>query len=478
MYRIELTPGEETVFRTLEELAIGVRNGLVTPRSRIYHNASEKWLPIEFHPHYKKALQLPIGRPSEPSPRGNDKPSMATLSFAVPQAAPKKTIEAVTVASESVPPESVPPESVRAESVRAESIQAESVLPKGAPAGSAQPTDRPSTGVSVEQPRHDYATPAAATEPTAAAQVEPTITIDHDFNFETHDRTPEQTPDRTPARSGPRPDSYLPASARLVADDPHAVTAPMASTMPTAVTIPTAVKVPAAVTVPWASPPVVEAPSSTGAASLPPEPFELPTISYPEITPAEAPVVERGGPSRGRRSLQIVVAMVVLATGGYLAKSFYSPVGRTGDRSLSVQADRPALPPTAQPPIAPAASKTPVEAPAVPAQARAVAGNRSPLSAAPAAPASSGFAAALEPRAQATGPAPALPRTAVAPAAAAATDSSVGVASLAPPPLPAPLELPVLTEGVPQLTAPTARNDSAMKRILRAVSGGKDAKQP
>jgi hypothetical protein len=236
--------------------------------------------------------------------------------------------------------------------------------------------------------------------------------------------------------------------------------------------------VPSAVTVPWASPPAVEVPGATGAASLPPEPFELPTISYPEITPAEAPVVERGGRSRGRRSLHIVVAMVVLAAGGYLAKSFYSPVGRSGDRSRSVLADRPALPETPQRSIAPAASTTPVEAPAMPAQARAVAGNRATLSAAPAAPASSGFAAALEPRAQATGPAPVTPRTAIAPAAAASTDSSVGAASLAPPPMPAPLDLPVLTGGLPEVTAPAARNDSAMKRILRAVSGGKDAKQP
>ena len=59
MYRIEVAPGEETVFRTIEELAVGIRNGVVTPRSRIYHNASQKWLPIGLHPHYKKALELP-----------------------------------------------------------------------------------------------------------------------------------------------------------------------------------------------------------------------------------------------------------------------------------------------------------------------------------------------------------------------------------------------------------------------------------
>ncbi|HSC03989.1 MAG TPA: hypothetical protein VLC49_11740, partial [Solirubrobacteraceae bacterium] len=61
MYRIELTPGEVTVFRTIEELATGVRNGLITPKARIYHNASDKWLPIEFHPHYKQALDLNAG---------------------------------------------------------------------------------------------------------------------------------------------------------------------------------------------------------------------------------------------------------------------------------------------------------------------------------------------------------------------------------------------------------------------------------
>jgi hypothetical protein len=65
MYRIELKPGEENVFRTLEELATGIRNGLVTPRARIFHNASQKWLPIEFHPHYKKALSMPPTKPGE-----------------------------------------------------------------------------------------------------------------------------------------------------------------------------------------------------------------------------------------------------------------------------------------------------------------------------------------------------------------------------------------------------------------------------
>jgi hypothetical protein len=64
MYRIEVAPGEESVFRTIEELAIGIRNGVVTPRARIYHHASEKWLPIGLHPHYKKALEMPAASAS------------------------------------------------------------------------------------------------------------------------------------------------------------------------------------------------------------------------------------------------------------------------------------------------------------------------------------------------------------------------------------------------------------------------------
>jgi hypothetical protein len=60
MYRIELSPGEETAFRSIEELAVAIRRGIVTPRARIWHNASGKWLPIEFHPHYKIAAAMEL----------------------------------------------------------------------------------------------------------------------------------------------------------------------------------------------------------------------------------------------------------------------------------------------------------------------------------------------------------------------------------------------------------------------------------
>jgi hypothetical protein len=60
MYRIELSPGEETVFRSIEELAVAIKRGIVTSRARIWHNASNRWLPVQFHPHYKTALSMPL----------------------------------------------------------------------------------------------------------------------------------------------------------------------------------------------------------------------------------------------------------------------------------------------------------------------------------------------------------------------------------------------------------------------------------
>ena len=60
MYRIELSPGEETAFRSIEELAVAIKRGVVTSRARIWHNVSGKWLPIEFHPHYKIAASMQL----------------------------------------------------------------------------------------------------------------------------------------------------------------------------------------------------------------------------------------------------------------------------------------------------------------------------------------------------------------------------------------------------------------------------------
>jgi hypothetical protein len=60
MYRIEISPGEETAFRSIEELAVAIRRGIVSSHSRIWHNASNKWLPIQFHPHFKLASAMQL----------------------------------------------------------------------------------------------------------------------------------------------------------------------------------------------------------------------------------------------------------------------------------------------------------------------------------------------------------------------------------------------------------------------------------
>ncbi|MBA3258392.1 MAG: hypothetical protein H0T68_02860, partial [Gemmatimonadales bacterium] len=104
MYRIEVSPGEETVFRTIEELATGIRNGLVTARSRIYHSASQKWLPIEFHPHYKKALQS-LDRP-RPVPASS---AVASTPAPAPVPSPQPFPAAAKMGAQPVPARSHPP---------------------------------------------------------------------------------------------------------------------------------------------------------------------------------------------------------------------------------------------------------------------------------------------------------------------------------------------------------------------------------
>jgi len=105
MYRIELSPGEETVFRSIEELAVAIKRGVVSPRARIYHNASSKWLPIQFHPHYKTALSMPLsqsalvaGPPAKP---------LSSLSLdAIPAELPLPQVpQPVTVAAKPAPEE-------------------------------------------------------------------------------------------------------------------------------------------------------------------------------------------------------------------------------------------------------------------------------------------------------------------------------------------------------------------------------------
>jgi hypothetical protein len=590
MYRIELAPGEETVFRTIEELAVAARNGLVTPRCRIYHNASQKWLPIEFHPHYKRALSLPAARVAEAAaPRtSGHPPPLETLSFAVaPAARPTPVAEPVAEparepaaetraeipaaqarpqtrqsprersvtkhpgeahrdeyqggrsrsgaensapsrpskerspaphsskdhpsaeqsgaghpgtddlddryavvehpvsnqpATEQAaigragPPDLAAPHSVGDHAVDGPSVADHSVthhpvteppVTEG-PATKYQLTKRPVTKHAVTKhavtnhPATDHpATDHPATDhpqtPADAAMVHPAV--EHAAAKAAHADMAADMTGESPIQAAPpaapmpksspyRPDSYLPPSGRAIADDPHIAIAPE----------------------PAAAPPVPARPVRSSWSMMPAvqETPELPTISYPEFTPAVEPVAERASSSRGHRPLQVAVAVLVLAAGGYLARSFYSPVrGSHADGEASpaaVVADRPGLPKDSPPPIPTAVRPKP--SPVRPAVIT------------PTAPASSGFAAALEPRAIATGPAPILPANAAAaqlPRAVSVADSTA-VPSIAPAPSEIQIDVPALPGSDSLMAQPRSKSDSAMKRILRAVNGGQDPK--
>ena len=75
MYRIELAPGEEALFKSIDEMAAGIANGVIQPTARIWHQTSAKWLPIEFHPHYKIALTK--GPQAAPRPDYREAPAVA-----------------------------------------------------------------------------------------------------------------------------------------------------------------------------------------------------------------------------------------------------------------------------------------------------------------------------------------------------------------------------------------------------------------
>ena len=57
MFRIRLVSGEDTVFRSVEELALGIQSGVVSSDAQIFHSVSQTWLPITTYPEYTQARQ-------------------------------------------------------------------------------------------------------------------------------------------------------------------------------------------------------------------------------------------------------------------------------------------------------------------------------------------------------------------------------------------------------------------------------------
>ena len=177
MYRIELAPGEEALFRNMDELAKGIHSGVISPHARIWHAASNKWLPIDFHPHYKIAKErpAPLAAPKPVVEPRNPAPAQIHVAMPVP-AAP---------APVSMPVPAAPaPVSV----ARSRELQFIEVEPPRAPKSTGLPSHVGSL-VFLESPAPEAATPkhiealvAMAAEAPAAPVREaaelPEVTID------------------------------------------------------------------------------------------------------------------------------------------------------------------------------------------------------------------------------------------------------------------------------------------------------------
>ena len=72
MYRIRLASGEESAFRSIEELARGIQSGVISAEAEVFHYRTQQWLPITAHPEYEvacgRAIVLAATSDSEPIP--------------------------------------------------------------------------------------------------------------------------------------------------------------------------------------------------------------------------------------------------------------------------------------------------------------------------------------------------------------------------------------------------------------------------
>jgi hypothetical protein len=540
MYRIELTPGEVTVFRTIEELATGVRNGLITSKARIYHSASDKWLPIEFHPHYKQALDLNAAhggdtggqkhapkatKPGSPkqgsskdgltflnvpispvTPLPKSKPRMPDLPYIDDDApAPQQPTARPLAARPSAESLSIehapeaPPVSAPAHDAPIERSPAYDLGPQPTreqpPAHQAEAHHRPARATSPHRPSVDLS-PAQGMPAYDPPELEVPERGGAEYDGPAHHSRAEHAPayEAPPAHRHPfkpiltdETPSYRSPAQRSETHEAAVHAAFEANLPPEPVRIEEPIH-----DAPRSRLGVEElfAPPAPRAPALPPVSaspvLELPQISYPEITPADPPVAERPSGSRARRNLHLAGAVLLLGAGGYASTTVFS-VGRDdgGFNAASTIADRPVVPVrTAAPPPevapAPARAGTPVhttmstppraelpralsaKAPSTPA---GVPLTGSPAAAdAPLPPASSGFAPALESRAIVTVPLKPAPKP-------DAVLDSTGTA----PAIDMQVAVPDLQGAESLATSPRQKGDSAMKRILRAVSGKKDA---
>ncbi|HSE43959.1 MAG TPA: hypothetical protein VLA89_01375, partial [Gemmatimonadales bacterium] len=110
---IRLTTGEEAVFRSIEELSLGISSGVIAADAEIYHEKSRSWLPIRTHPDYQAALeQRPIAleepdatqESSTTPPEPSSEPELATSPEGGLSAAPKRDGPSEESALKQLPP--------------------------------------------------------------------------------------------------------------------------------------------------------------------------------------------------------------------------------------------------------------------------------------------------------------------------------------------------------------------------------------
>ncbi len=56
MYLVEIEPGREQHYPSVETLTAAIRGGVIGPQSRIFHRASSSWISITLHPEYRKVM--------------------------------------------------------------------------------------------------------------------------------------------------------------------------------------------------------------------------------------------------------------------------------------------------------------------------------------------------------------------------------------------------------------------------------------
>ena len=185
MYRIRLASGEEQTYRSIQELTAGVQRGDVASSASIYHQRTDRWLPIESHPHYRMARE---GAAPSVSAAGADASPVVAASTRLRFQRPANPVSPSAVRP--TPPPAQKPDSGDLEELNrllllidpASNGDQTPALPAGEPivdAASAEAVEESAPEPEPEEPRDfeplkplDELTPVAASDPDAPGESE------------------------------------------------------------------------------------------------------------------------------------------------------------------------------------------------------------------------------------------------------------------------------------------------------------------